>query len=247
MMVESTFAQSISKPSIPEFTVQLTDRSYDEPPTYQTDPYTGKTMLISAGGHVDNKTFDFTIKNQPFTPYKDADQVVRLFYEIRHKGYFEEWSDTSTVDRAYSSDSEYTFVSFIVGTYAGWYIPTNGTVDIQVKAVFGYYSVVFDPHLAGIWWNVTTIGESDWSNTQTITIPDTSASTSTSAPSPTSSNPTTAPTSSPTTTNSNSNTISLPLSTLIGVVAIFLAIIVVLSVLLFRRYRKTFSQNKPNV
>lgn len=252
MMVESASAQSIPKPSVPEFTVQLVDRSYDEPPTYQTDPYTGQTVLIRDGRHVDNKTFDFTIKNQPFTPYKNADgKDVELYYKIRHKGQFEEWSTifAPKEDIAQSSGSGSTFTSFILGEGTWGGISPNGIVDIQIKAQIGYYSLVNDPYNRP--WDLsavfTAVAESDWSNTQTITIPDTSASTSTSTPSPTSSNPTTSPTSTPTTTNSNSNTISVPLSTLIAVVAIFLAIIVALSLLLFRRHRKTISQNKPNV
>jgi hypothetical protein len=176
IMVESAFAQSIPKPSVPEFTVQLTDRSYDEPPTYQKDPYTGQTVLIWAGGHVDNKTFDFMIKNQPFAPYKNADgKDVELYYKIRHKGQFEEWSTifAPKEDIAQSSGSGSTSISFIVG---------------EIKTQIGYYSLVNDPYNRP--WDLsavfTAVTESDWSNTQTITISDTSASTSTSTPNPTS-------------------------------------------------------------
>ncbi|MCJ7763000.1 hypothetical protein MUP38_06065, partial [Candidatus Bathyarchaeota archaeon] len=48
---------SITKPSVPEFTVKLADHSYDVPPstTATTDPYTGKqTVTTQPGYHVEN-------------------------------------------------------------------------------------------------------------------------------------------------------------------------------------------------
>jgi hypothetical protein len=38
LMVESAFGQSITKPSIPEFTAEYVDYSYDIAPTYTIDP-----------------------------------------------------------------------------------------------------------------------------------------------------------------------------------------------------------------
>ena len=81
VMVKPPSAQSIPKPSVPEFTVQLVDRSYDEPPTYQKDPSTGQDKLVWIGGHIDNKTIDFTIKNQPFIPYKTDEKQYRTILQ----------------------------------------------------------------------------------------------------------------------------------------------------------------------
>jgi hypothetical protein len=36
-------------PKIPEFTLQYFDHSYDVPPTYKIEPYTGKTVVDHAG------------------------------------------------------------------------------------------------------------------------------------------------------------------------------------------------------
>ena len=58
---------SITKPSVPEFTVKLMDNSYDVPAHNYTDPYSGKNTTY-AGYHVYNATIDITIKNQAFTP-----------------------------------------------------------------------------------------------------------------------------------------------------------------------------------
>lgn len=40
-----TVQASISKPSVPEFTVKYVDNSYDVPPTYGIDQYTGEKSL----------------------------------------------------------------------------------------------------------------------------------------------------------------------------------------------------------
>ena len=72
VMVETAFAQSIPTPSVPEFTVKYVDNSYDVPPTYGTDQYTGQTIIIQDGYHVDNRSIQFIIKNQPFAPYADS-------------------------------------------------------------------------------------------------------------------------------------------------------------------------------
>jgi hypothetical protein len=237
IIVESASAQSISTPSVPEYTVQLVDRSYDESPTYQTDPYTGQTALIWDGRHVDNKTFDFTIKNQPFTPYKNADgKDVELYYKIRHKGQFEEWSTifAPKEDIAPSSGSGNTFVSFIVGEGTWGGISPNGSVDIQVKSLIVYYSLVDDPYNRP--WDqsavFTAVGESDWSNTQTITLADGSVPTSAS-PNPT-----------PTSTQNPTPTPTVPELSWLVVVPLIVGVFAIAVIL---RHRKTISQNKPNI
>ena len=63
---------SISKPSVPEFSVRIVAYPYDVPPETTTtiDEYTGKeTTTTQPGYHVENKSIEITIKNQPFTPY----------------------------------------------------------------------------------------------------------------------------------------------------------------------------------
>jgi hypothetical protein len=83
-----TMLQSASaKPSAPEFTVKYVDYSYDIPPTYSIDQYTGKSVITNDGKHVDNRSVEFTIKNQPFTPYNDSrGNNIYLYYNFRYKG-----------------------------------------------------------------------------------------------------------------------------------------------------------------
>ncbi len=85
IIVESATAQSIPKPSVPEFTLKYVDHSYDVPPTTTTtiDPYTGKqTQATQPGYRVENKTLDVIIKNQNFTAYEDtnAQRNYALYY-----------------------------------------------------------------------------------------------------------------------------------------------------------------------
>ena len=72
IIVESASAQTIPKPSVPEFTLKYVDNSYDVAPktTSSTDPYTGKvTSTTIQGYHVQNRSVEIIIKNQQFTSY----------------------------------------------------------------------------------------------------------------------------------------------------------------------------------
>jgi len=48
----------ITKPSVPEFTLKVIDNSYEVPPTYYTDPYTGKITITQTGYRAQNGTID---------------------------------------------------------------------------------------------------------------------------------------------------------------------------------------------
>jgi hypothetical protein len=250
MMVGSSSAQSLPKPSIPIFTVQFVDNSYDIPTTHSFDPYTGQEITIQ-GTHVENKSIEVKIKNQPFeTVYNQHGQAIDLYYNLRIKGHFEQnWTEVYRAVYGFprqSTNSDYTVFSYTwveqgetqIGT---WMITlrVGAQADFQVEAMIGYIadSGPFSENFPREYFEGETSG---WSNTQTITIPEGSTSTSTPTPS-SSSNPTSMP------TNSTVNSMTVPLSTLFAVVAVFLAIIVALSLLLFRKHRKAISQNKPNV
>jgi hypothetical protein len=188
IVVGSTSGQSIPTPSVPEFTIQLTDRSYDLPATYSTDSYTGKTVTHE-GYHVENKTIDIVIKNQPFTPYRDGHgNTTELYYIVRTKGYFgTEWVTFSNGDGYLSSSTEYTTITFLtskvpISNWPAVYTPPDGQVDFQVQAKTGYYyyqwvSMGLQDHpLAGgevRMFNGTT---SDWSDIHTFSVNDGSVS-----------------------------------------------------------------------
>ena len=197
-MIKPANAQSIPKPSVPTFTVKYVDNSYDVPPvtTTTTDPYTGEnqTVTIQDGYHVDNRTMIFNIKNQPFTSYNDSSgNYIDFYYNFRYKGHFgTEWSyypfNPSGVSNGFyggidfipftyypASNYEFTVTSININTLS---IPDNGQVDFQVQAQLGYItdtSSAYASRVFGAVYNFT--GESsDWSNTQTVTIGQTSTS-----------------------------------------------------------------------
>jgi hypothetical protein len=170
----STDSSGIPKPFVPEFTVRLVAYPYDVPSTITTkiNQYTGEeTVTTTPGYHVENRSIDVVIKNQPFTPYTDDWKEINLYYDVRVKGHFgEDWeklySDYKSSPEAHpiQSSSEYTILSLPVK------YPDGGQVDFQVRAILGYY---YD-ELAGRpilpLYVLGSVGSSDWSDTQTLTI-----------------------------------------------------------------------------
>ena len=177
---------SIPKPSTPEFTVRLAGYPYDVPPVTSADPYAGENVTYS-GYHVDNKTVEVTIENQPFIPYTDSfGNSVNLYYNISLKEHYENnWTyyphNTYQVDYLQASGSNYTVVSFnLTASFRDGYfglsglsggIPAGGEVDFQVQALTGYYTYSREPLYPMDVYDVKFTGQSsDWSNTQTVTI-----------------------------------------------------------------------------
>jgi hypothetical protein len=210
IMVESAFAQSIPKPSIPEFTIRYVDRSYAVGATYDINIYTGKNVTLHEAYYVQCKTMELTIKNQAFTAFNDSDnRSINLYYSVRMKGhsgdswtypnygdYYTEGKPEINYIRA-NTDSDFTVITYgLVGNNGtvGYYcfdIPAGGKADFQVQAFIGYHNRTTIMGILGESHRDVFTGEtSDWSNTQTITIPETSTSTSpTPNPTPTSSVP----------------------------------------------------------
>jgi hypothetical protein len=202
LMVKPVSSQSIPTPSVPQFTVKYVDNSYDVPPvtTTTTDPYTGKNqnVTIQEGYYVDNQTMIFTVKNQPFTPYNDSSgRNIEFYYNFRYKGHFGTvWSyypfnlngfstghyggiDFTQFTYYPASDSDFTVTSIDLSTLG---IPDNGQVDFQVQAQFGYItdtSSAFASRVYGAVYSFTG-QSSDWSNTQTVTVGQTSPASQTS-------------------------------------------------------------------
>jgi hypothetical protein len=259
-------AQFVSKPPVPEFTTKYVDHSYDIPPTHGTDQYTGNTVITREGQHINNRTVEITITNQPFTPFNDSNgNVINRFYDVRYKGaYTDKWStmfanttQVSGIDYA----NPYTKYGYAIQDYSAQYTtisyqvaPTSGQIDFQVEALEGYtYLASYDGHLFYSYANFAFCGqESGWSNTQTVTIGATISSSPN--PTPTQLPPTSTPyaepptnsnpclTNNPTSLSANGNQLqlpdSIPLATFTAVVIALIAIIPALTILLLRRHRK---------
>lgn len=192
-MVKPAWAQT--KPAVPEFTLKYVDNSYDVPPTYSIDPYTGQNITIQAGYRVQNKSIEVIIRNQPFTVYNSP---LTLFYNIGCKGHFAEYwsylnfslghftvaSNSLKVDGSLvSPNAEFTVVTYALGgnngtdQYSFWLRDSSegGQVDFQVQALMGYYTTHESTPVPGFrqgYYQVFTGDGSGWSETQTITIPE---------------------------------------------------------------------------
>ena len=191
-------------------------------------------MITKQSEHVDNRTIEIKIKNQPFTPFTDQNgNNINLLYNVRYKGSFgQDWSSMfgersewagGAVDPygtygypTQDSSSQYTTISFSL-----YWNMIEGQMDIQVEALVGYTNRTVDPARAHILWSVylyTFYGEeSGWSNTQTVTIGEASIlpnPTSSTIPNSTKTTPTLIPTSAPIEPDTNgdsTNLITLPL------------------------------------
>lgn len=210
IVVSSAFAQLITKPSIPEFTAEYVDYSYDIAPTYTTDPYTNNTVIQTPGEHVSNRTIVITIENQPFTPFTDSDgNAINIFYNVRYKGSFgEEWTRVYGVQRMvwYNYDNPDNIYGYRIQDYTSQNTVVvisspaqKGQMDIQVEALQGYTNQTYhDGHIFFTITGYTFYGEeSGWSSTQTITIGESQTPTPSPEATPTPTPPNFGPTSPP--------------------------------------------------
>ncbi len=170
-------------------------------------------------------SLEIKIKNQP-QPLMAMVSNSSLFYAFRLKDHVnsQEWNyapiyyvGSSSYGTYYkASNSNYTIVSFPLGTYPLTNILGSGQIDLQVMALIGN-------EVPTNYENGTVYGfygaTSGWSNTQTISVPESSGS-----PMPT--------------VNTGPHTESFPTLTVL-VVALVVIAVVLASVLLFRRHRKT--------
>jgi len=194
-MVMPVSAQSIPTPTVPTLSVKYVPASYS---VTTTNPYTG----VSTTSQVDNSTMELTIKNQPF----DYPSNYHLYYDVRFKPHFGgNWTDLYPPGTLFSnsnyslslyvserpaSNSVYTAISYSVIGWptgaTGW--PSGGQIDFQVAAEIGINSTFYSIQTIGgvpvgsgqYKPAIAYVSSSDWSSTQTVTIPASSVS-----PSPT--------------------------------------------------------------
>ena len=175
VLANCSVVNGIHKPSVPEFTVKLVAHPYDVPSTTTTkiDPYTGKETVITTPGYrVENRSIEVVIKNQPFTPYTDADgKEINLYYNVRVKGHFGEyWEELYSRYKDHpsaipvQSSSEFTVLSLSAN------YPDGAQVDFQVEAILGYYYNELAGRPIVPLYVLGSVDSSGWSSTQTLTI-----------------------------------------------------------------------------
>ena len=176
--------QAASKPSVPQFSLKIVGDAYDVPPAATTtiDPYTGKAVTTFTNGYRhDDRKIEISIKNQPFTPSTDPNGQQALYYVVQYKGHFsdDEWENETGSGAILQSDSIYTVITH---AYNVMKYSAGSQLDFRVKAIIGrgYYDGYYPNHLS--WVHIagdttsTTLYfvddvSSDWSSTQTVTIP----------------------------------------------------------------------------
>ncbi len=166
LMAEFSSAQSVSKPSIPEFTVKLISS-------------TPESQSV-------NRTIELSIKNQPNVS----------FYNVRLRVNDGNWSllypNNNSVPA--QSNDEYTILAYSSGFlgvenqycfgYTAQNLSSGDKVDFQAQAMAGRIERVFNPNFTNqldMYPYVFKGETSQWSIIQTVTIPET-AGTSTLAP-----------------------------------------------------------------
>ena len=261
-MAQLASTQTVPKPSVTEFSLKCIDESYDIAPTTtsSTDEYTGEvTTTTTPGYHVDRRIIQITIENN----------LGASYYNFRYKGaYGSSWTyypfnpddingyslhNTPAEAPPYpASTSDYTIAKLYLPTS----VPNGVLVDVQVQGLFGDFRKVHEGSIGAMMlgynttYNYYFTGQAgDWSNTQTVTIGETSTSTSPAPTALTTSTPITSQTPTvtpiaPDTNGDSTNLITLPLEIFVIIVAVVVLLAVALSVSLFRRHRKTVNQSK---
>ncbi len=233
-LVKPINAQTIPKPSVPEFNLSLVGPAYVVPTTYHLDQNTGQ-IVADVGYTNEYSAVVITIKNQPYdTTYGS------LFYNIRLKNHERNDSWLYPLDNLFrmfqtyptqSTDSDYTNITLTIQSNS---LLVGVQNDIQVEAMLGNigrhqeYSDTGQYLGAPYVFNGQT---SDWSNTQTIMIPAYVPITSNSTLYPSSTLPNMGPIASPI-----SNNADLTLTSTLIIIAIF--VVTVISLLLYVRHLK---------
>jgi len=187
LTVSPVNVQAVSKPSVPQFTVKFVDSYYDSPPSTTTtiDTYTGQEITLNIPGNIVHKHIEVTIKNQPFTPYKDSNGInYYLYFFVQSKGSFgDEWQDWgSTVqyidpfgEGFQSSTPELYLQGNVVSGPANYAV--GAQVDFRVEARIGHYYCT-NPDSMWAFMAFEADVTSGWSNVQTFTMPGESSSSS---------------------------------------------------------------------
>lgn len=179
-----SYAQTVAKPSVPQFTLNYTQQSFDVAPTYSINPYTGQSEMTKPGGSFTAKTVEVAINNQAFVPQHTADgNYTELCYYIRSKGTYEQWITDTIYEggnilyynnsmQIPASSSNSTVLTFPLDRWDWRLKQGGGQIDFQVKAVIANFYLVrsYDYYIPD-WVNSEVIAEGDWSSTQTLTIP----------------------------------------------------------------------------
>jgi hypothetical protein len=181
-------AQTITTPSVPQFSLVYSDTFTNIPPTTTstTNPYNGNVTITTVPAqHIENKEINVTIVNQPF-PSTVNGYKANIYYVVQTKPHFgnyweslEQNDFTSINDTSGNIPVVYNFYLPIQSNTSTTIIqfPANYNVgdelDFQVKAVLGHYYTTIVKSRSLYAYNETYFSyqTSDWSPTQTFVMP----------------------------------------------------------------------------
>ena len=233
LIVNSANAESISKPSVPEFSVKLVGPPFIQDTTYSLNSNTGE-IEPNIGYTNEYSQLVIVVQNQPFDS-----QFGSIYYNVTMNGIpFIRNGDGEVQYPKQTTGSDTTNITFSI--FGGWgYGSIVGQqVNIQVQAMLG--SVEWGRTLAfasqGYYFS-GTVG--DLSNPQTISVPANVPLSSSPSPTPSSSPIPSTPIPTSTETNGPASTSIWLITSTISFVIIAI-LLVVIAVLLFRiKHRKT--------
>ena len=172
ILVGSAFAQSTPKPSVPKFTLNFVTESKEIAPSTTIDPYTGKN-ITQPGYVLTYRIIEITVKNQPFSPYTDANgNYINVYYNVSFKGHYgDAWShypDSTYMSVFNASASDYTVIRMSLGNYPSTL--DGSQLDFRLEALIGHYNYDQSPDGTKYVTGFSVIESSGWSETQTITV-----------------------------------------------------------------------------
>jgi hypothetical protein len=254
LTIKHVYAQSTPTASVPQFTVHLVGPTIIVNTTYYLDPNTGQ-IKPNIGYTNPYSYIVASIKNQPFTAFTDSQgNTIQLYYNVRVKNtnQTDNWivllsgaGSFTLPTTQQSTNSEYTNISIPIQYESndGVYSIEIGRslagtqLDIQVEAMLGY--IYFGS--VDVFYNITT---TNWSNSQTISVPANVPLSPTPAPSSTTSPLT--PTETPTSTAASGSLISFLLITnTVSLIIIAFLLAVIIALLLYMRKRNRLVGVKP--
>jgi hypothetical protein len=168
--------KGVTTPVLTSFVISYDTFPVHHPPTYTVDPSTGTGIIDQPGYDSENRWITIHISNQLFEPYYDSDgHVITAFFDARWKIHDSEpWEYRPDYARYTSQPTESTSTAIVLG-FKGFNTPSmlpvldymsREQLDFQIKASVGYINT-----------DGTFVGKStDWSETQTFTIPNSDGS-----------------------------------------------------------------------
>jgi hypothetical protein len=173
LLIMPSNAQTITKPSVPEFTLKPTANTFIIPPYSTINPYTGENQTLSPGYSGTSRGVEITVQNQPFTPYTDiGGNLINVYYNVSLKGSFGNvwghYPDATYEDLFNASTSTYTVIEVSMEPYPS--IPDGGSLDFRLQALIGHYNYDTTPSGVKYVTGFTALETSDWSKPQTVTL-----------------------------------------------------------------------------